>query len=116
MKLSMQIVENWIQKYHPISTISSTEPTITGIRLFSYDKTPDPDYLYVGRAKDFFERSSSEEVLLVHRKDVISLSTHELEDVFDAVMDAYVFYSNWEQKMFAAFQQPNPEQLIIDAC
>lgn len=89
MKLSMQIVENWIQKYHPISTISSTEPTITGIRLFSYDKTPDPDYLYVGRAKDFFERSSSEEVLLVHRKDVISLSTHELEDVFDAVMDAY---------------------------
>ena len=116
MQLSMAIVENWLQKYEPVSTISSTEPTIMGIRLFNYDKIPDPNYLYVGKNHDFFQNSASDEVLLVHRKDVISLKTCELEDVFDALMDAFVFYQSWEQRMLSAFQQPNPEQVIIDAC
>ncbi|MDO5424378.1 MAG: helix-turn-helix domain-containing protein [Eubacteriales bacterium] len=116
MKLSMVILEHWIRHYQPVAIIHSTEPTIVGIRLFSYEKTPDADYLYVGRNRDFFENSQSDEVLLVHRKDVISLSTQELEDVFDTLMDAFVFYQNWEQNMLSAFQQENPEQVIIDAC
>jgi hypothetical protein len=116
MKLSMAIIEHWIQNYQPVSIIHTTEPTITGVRLFSYEKTPDADYLYVGRTRDFFENSVSNEVLLVHRKDVISLKTHELEDVFDMLMDAFSFYSRWEQEMFSAFQTENPEQVIIDAC
>lgn len=116
MQLSMAIVEHWLQKYEPVSTISSQKPTIMGIRLFNYEKTPDPNYLYVGKNHDFFQNSTSDEVLLVHRKDVISLKTYELEDVFDSLMDAFVFYQSWEQKMFSAFQQPNPEQVIIDAC
>ena len=45
----MDIIEQWIQKYEPVSTIVSDELTIAGIRLFSYEKTPDPDYLYIGR-------------------------------------------------------------------
>lgn len=54
MKLSMDIIEQWIRKYEPVSTIVSDELTIAGIRLFSYEKTPDPDYLYIGRTGDFF--------------------------------------------------------------
>ena len=68
----------------------------------------------MGRNKDFFENSQSNEVLLVHKKDVISLSTHELEDVFDSLLDAFAFYQNWEQEMLSAFQKENPEQVIID--
>ena len=116
MLLSMAILEHWISQYHPVSIIHSTEPTISGIRLFSYEKVPNADYLYVGRNRDFFENSQSEEVLLVHRKDVISLNTQELEDVFDNLMDAFVFYQNWEQKMLSAYLNENPEQGIIDAC
>ena len=52
----------------------------------------------------------------MHRKDVISLNTQELEDVFDNLMDAFVFYQNWEQKMLSAYLNENPEQGIIDAC
>lgn len=116
MKLSMYIIEHWLQKYDPIATIVSDELTIAGIRLFSYEKTPDPDYLYLGRTSDFFEKSQSREVLLVHRKDVISLRTQELEDVFDYVMDAFVLYQKWEQDMLSAFGHENPEQEIINAC
>lgn len=116
MKLSMFIVEHWIRDYHPVAIIKSKEPTISGIRLFSYEKTPDSNYLYVGRNRDFFESSQSDEVLLVHRKDVISLNTQELEDIFDILMDAFVFYQNWEQEMLSAFQKENPEQVIIDSC
>jgi hypothetical protein len=116
MKLSMAIIEHWIRNYQPVSIIHTTEPTITGVRLFSYEKTPHADYLYVGRTRDFFENATSNEVLLVHRKDVISLNTHEMEDVFDALIDAFSFYSKWEQEMLAAFQSENPEQVIIDAC
>jgi hypothetical protein len=31
-------------------------------------------------------------------------------------MDAFAFYSSWEQDMLSAFQAENPEQAIIDAC
>ncbi len=116
MKLSMAIIEHWIRQYHPISTMISDEPDISAVRLFTYAKAPNPNYLYVGRNKDFFENSQSDEVLLVHKKDVISLSTHELEDVFDSLLDAFAFYQNWEQEMLSAFQKENPEQVIIDSC
>mgnify|MGYP004638362043 CR=1 FL=1 len=102
--------------YHPVSSIVSNDLTIAGIRLFSYEKTPDSNYLYIGRTSDFVKRSQAQEVLLVHRKDVISLRTQELEDVFDTIMDAFVFYQQWEQNMLSAFQSENPEQTIIDAC
>lgn len=115
MKLSMDIIAHWIRQYEPVATIVSNELTIAGIRLFSYDKTPDRDYLYIGRTSDFVERAQVQEILLVHRKDVISLKTQELEDVFDTVMDAFVFYQKWEQDMLSAFQQENPEQVLIDA-
>lgn len=116
MKLSMAIIEHWIRRYHPVSTIVDDGPTILAVRLFTYAKAPNPQYLYVGRNRDFFEHSQSDEVLLVHKKSVISLNTHELEDVFDALMDAFAFYQNWELKMLSALQTNNPEQTIIDAC
>ena len=116
MKLSMRIIEQWILPYEPVSTIVSDDLTIAGIRLFSYDKSVDADYLYIGRTSDFVNRSQAQEVLLVHRQNVISLRTQELEDVFDTIMEAFVFYQKWEQEMFSAFRKPNPEQLIIDAC
>lgn len=52
MKLSMFIVEHWIREYHPVSIIKSKEPTISGIRLFSYEKIQDSNYFYVGRNSD----------------------------------------------------------------
>lgn len=116
MKLSMAIIENWIRQYQPVSTIVSDQPTISGVRLFSFNKNPSPDFLYIGRNRDFFEQSISDEILLVHRKSVISLKTQELEDVMDTVMDAFSFYQEWEQQMAGAFQKENPEQIIIDAC
>ena len=116
MKFSMAIFEEYLKKYHPVSIIRSTEPTIVGVKLFSYESTPDPDYLYVGHNNDFFSNADSREILLVHRKDVISLSTSELEDVFNDVMECISFYSSWEQKMLSAYTTPNPEQTIIDAC
>ena len=67
MKLSMAIIEHWIRQYHPISTMISDEPDISAVRLFTYAKAPNPNYLYVGRNKDFFENSQSDEVLLVHK-------------------------------------------------
>ncbi len=116
MKYSMYIFEHYLKKYQPVSMIKSEEPTILGVKLFSYDKTPDPDYLYVGHNNDFFYGSESREVLLVHRKDVISLATSELEDVFNDVMECISYYSSWEQKLLSAYNSPSPEQTIVDSC
>ncbi len=116
MKFSMFIFEHYLKKYEPVSVIKSEESTIVGVKLFSYDKMPDPDYLYIGHNNDFFYGSESREVLLVHRKDVISLSTSELEDVFNDVIECIAFYNSWEQKLLSTYNSPNPEQAIIDAC
>ena len=59
MLLSMAILEHWISQYHPVSIIHSTEPTISGIRLFLMRRCPNADYLYVGRETGIFLKTLS---------------------------------------------------------
>lgn len=116
MKLSMSLVEYWLKPYNPVSILRDDDRTIASARMFSYDKVINSDYLYIGRNKDFFEQSTSEEVLLVHKNSVISTNSRDLEEIFNAVLDAFTYFQEWEQNMLEAFHAANPEAHIIDQC
>lgn len=116
MRLSMSIIHHFLEKYHPVASIQKDDLTIMGIRMFSFNRNPDRDYLYIVRNRDVFSESDSNEILLLHRDSVISLPTEELEEVFDDLMDIFVYFEKWEVELFGAYQKENPEQHIIDAC
>lgn len=118
MKLSMWILEDWLTKESPVATIKDGAADIEGARLFSRGQglAPLKNYVYVGRTKDFFPESGSDEVLLLHANDVIALRSLDLEDVFNQVVAAFEFYNDWESRLFEAAREEDAEQRIIDVC
>lgn len=115
MRLNMPMVVQWLKNYKPVAMIHSSEATIVGIRHLINDRDPEPDYIYVGKNSDIFPGNMSSEVVLVHRQDVVSLNTAAMEEVFDCLSDALVFYQNWEDKMMSAARRKNPYQFLADA-
>ena len=116
MRLSMPMVVQWLKAYNPVATIRSSMATIMGVRHLNNDRDPEPDYIYVGKISDLFPGSVSSEVVLVHRQDVVSLKTAALEEVFDCVSDALVYYQNWEDALMSVVRRKDPFQFLIDAC
>ena len=115
MRLSMPMVVQWLKAYNPVATIRSPQATIMGIRHLNNDRDPEPDYIYVGKISDLFRGSASSEVVLVHRQDVVSLKTAALEEVFDCLSDALVYYQNWEDALMSVVRRKQPYQFLIDA-
>lgn len=114
MRLSMPMVVQWLKAYNPVATIRSPQATIMGIRHLNNDRDPEPDYIYVGKICDLFPGSVSSEVVLVHRQDVVSLKTAALEEVFDCLSDALVYYQNWEDALMSVVRRKQPYQFLID--
>lgn len=114
VRLSMPMVVQWLKAYNPVATIRSPMATIMGIRHLNNDRDPEPDYIYVGKISDLFPGSVSSEVVLVHRQDVVSLKTAALEEVFDCLSDALVYYQNWEDALMSVVRRKNPHQFLID--
>lgn len=115
MRLSMPMVVQWLKAYNPVATIRSPMATIAGIRHLNNDRDPEPDYIYVGKISDLFPATVSSEVVLVHRQDVVSLKTAALEEVFDCLSDALVYYQNWEDELMSVVRRDNAYQFLINA-
>lgn len=116
MKISLHMIKPWLEKYNPVVSISEGSRSITGARLFSEELEIHSDYLYVGRMSDFFQDNPSQEVLLMHHQDVISVNSDDLNMIFNQVLSAMDFYSNLENRLLGAVFQKNPEQYILSCC
>lgn len=116
MNLSMWIIKKWLSKYGPSATITEGRQTIEGVRFFTDGTVQNTRYAYISRVRDAFPVSFSDEVLLMHGNDVISLKSRDLEEVFNEVLEAFEFYNRWELRLQAAIASNTPEQDVIDAC
>ena len=115
MKISMWMLERWLEQYGPTATIAEGECTISGIRFYEGLPGLDDNYLYVCRMRDVYPVSASDQVLLMHRNDVISLSAREIYTVFNRCLDAFDFFNEWERALDSAHLSDNPTQAIVDA-
>lgn len=116
MKISMYIIARWMRQYSPVCSIVDGNMELEGIRMFSPSIPPSTRYVYVARNADFFGMCDTNEVLLIHRNDVIHLSTEDIEDVFNQVVGAFEYYRNLEYRLTLATHLAQPEQTIIDLC
>ncbi|MCD8148592.1 MAG: helix-turn-helix domain-containing protein [Clostridiales bacterium] len=101
MKLSMWIFADWLHEFHPQIDIKSGLPEIDTIRFFSGNFTPSPNALYVGKMRDLFS-SGSENVICVHRNDILLFPTDDIEEILNSVLSAFDFYSKWTTQLLEA--------------
>ena len=116
MKLSMNMLGYWLREYRPISVIVSGERTITNARLFTEDLTMQKDCVYVGRTCDFISENESDEILLMHNQDAISLQSNEINAVFNQVLAAFDYFNELEHALQRAALSGDAEQAILDLC
>ena len=116
MQLSMYMLEQWFSGRKAASIIQSGTRTITNARLFTDDLSLDDSCVYVGRTTDFFPSSSSPEVMMMHKNDIISITSTDLNTVFNEVLTIFDYYNGIEQLLYASIFRPDPEQCILSAC
>lgn len=116
MKLSMWILYDWLADFRPVATITEGSQTIEGIRFFTESTIQNDRYAYISRVQDVFADSASNEVLIMHGNDTISLESDDLGDVFNSTLRAFEYYSEWEQELRRATKSSSPEQDIVTCC
>lgn len=110
------MLERWFQEMNPVTTVLSGKREIINARLFTDGADIHPNCLYVGKINDFFPGSASNGILLIHRKDVISLKSDNLNQIFNMVLAAFDFYQELEQRIMNCAMNEKPEQHILEAC
>ncbi len=114
MKLSMWMFADWLKEFYPQPDIKSNAFDIEAVRLFASDVVLDQHTMYVGRLRDLF-KNGSDHVICVHNNDMLLLDTTELEEVLNCVLNAFAFYTNWDNTMMNLLTSGAMLQDLMDA-
>ena len=112
MKLSMWNIYSELPYSNTVPMIKDGSATIAGARWI-VSSTMNPNTVYVGPAKDYFESSESDS-FIVHRYDMILVRQVEAEELFDAVCNIIDKYNDWDRQLSACLDDGNGLQKMID--
>lgn len=115
MMLSMWILADWLESYQPNVDIKVGSPILGGVRMFSQESVQEPHNVYVGRAQDFFNYTSSG-VICAQGSDIIIIEEEDADQVFNDILRAFDFYNAWERKMSEDIDSGFPLNMLIDNC
>lgn len=101
MKLSMWIFADWLKEYEPETHIREGKLEIETVRLFSAEMPTEDNTLYIGRICDLFIHGNNN-IICTHKNDILILSTNDLDDVMNQVLNAFEYYQNWNVSMLEA--------------
>lgn len=99
MLLSMSLIAARLQKYNPEIHIVEDKKSIKGMRFFT-DQQPSYslDYVYLGLAKGYFQDPRyADALLLASGNNQILCHGVEYEELLNAVLAAFEYYSSLEQ-------------------
>lgn len=110
MKLSLWIISNWLEDYSPriegpkgpqmapeISDMSEFI-IIENVRLFTRPEIDDPNTIYVGISDNYFS-DGDPHVVCRNGKYYIHLNTDDMPGILNEILNAFSFYSIWEEKV-----------------
>lgn len=97
MKLSMWILSDWLNEYHPKEGITEGKMILQNIRLFSEDRRLSPNTVYLSG-------SGQDKSVLVNGHDLITLECGDLDRILNVILDAFEFYNDWENHLREAIQ------------
>ena len=95
MKLSMWIVYDWLQDYHPTAHIREGRQTITGVRYMADDVELRQEYLYIGSGDQYIDHLENN-VICVNETDLIVLSAPDIYVIFNEIQKMLEYYNSWE--------------------
>lgn len=94
MRLSLYILADWLEKYHPVCSISSGDRTIRNVRLFSESHRFTDSNVYISRTG-----GDSGWVICMHKNDYLLLDTEDENQVMNDIMDAFDHYNDWSDSL-----------------
>lgn len=113
MKLSMWILKDYLQEFHPIAYIHSGERILRNVRLFSDAGLRVNTNVYLGSADDFID-GEEKKVICVHGQDMLLLATEDINEVFNRILDCFDFYNAWYDECINKIQQKCSIQDILE--
>ena len=113
MQLSMWDICASLDYEDVLPLIDEGSPSISFARLISSSHIS-AEAVYVCRAKDFFP-ASVDDVVIMHRNDMIVVNGVPTEEVFDEVCDIIDRFNSWERTIEGLIGSENGLQLMVDA-
>lgn len=101
MKLSMWIFADWLKDYTPEIHIRDGKLEIETVRLFAADTPTEDNTLYIGRINDLFLHGNNN-IICTHKNDILILSTNDLDEVMNQVLNAFEYYQRWNVRTLEA--------------
>lgn len=109
MRLSLFILADWLQKYHPVCSVAEGARTIRNVRMFS-------DWHRFTDSNVYISRSGGDEggVICMHKNDYLLLDTDDESQVMNDIMDAFDYYNDWSDSLNRDLERLTLQE-ILDA-
>ena len=111
MRLSMNILADWLKKYDPKASIRSGGRVIQNVRPFSDEHTIRPNNVYVGR----LSAEDSGAVMCINRNDFLFLNTEDENQVINDIMDAFDFYNAWADEQYGRLGETTLKDILLES-
>lgn len=112
MKLSMWIVNDWLDEYSHEPRISWGKQMISGVRYLADDLELSDNYLYIGE-NDTASECGKNNIICVNHTDVIVLTAPDIYTIFNEIQQMIEFYNSWETKVLQAISREAPLKTIL---
>lgn len=113
MKLSLWVLYDYLQRYHPKAQINEGNMEIGGVRLLSNAEISRRSNVYICNARDFFGNDDNS-VICVHKSDYLRLEANDFDDVFNQVLDCFDYYTEWEESCLDLIYSGASLQALLD--
>lgn len=109
MRLSLFMLADWLQKYHPVCSIAEGARTIRNVRMFS-------DWHRFTDSNVYISRTGGDVggVICMHKNDYLLLDTDDESQVMNDIMDAFDYYNDWSDSLNRDLEQLTLQE-ILDA-
>lgn len=106
MKISMWMIAEKMEKYHPESNILDGTAQITGVRFLSgpKDVPPEPRFVYL--------HLNYPTAILINGRDSITVHTQNISELLNELLAVFDYYNNWEKALWDAAAQKSFQQII----
>lgn len=109
MRLSMWMLADWLKRFHPVVQIEKGERCLRNVRLYSDDLIFSKSTVYLNPIND-------QEIMCSNRHDILILHSDDINEVFNAVLDAFDYYNEWSGKLHDLIANHCELKELIDEC
>lgn len=108
MRLSMWILADWLEDFHPGVYIQRGERVLRGARLFSGDLTASDSCVYL----DCLQKDL---VVCFNGNDILVIRADDINAVFNRVLDAFDFYNDWSERFYGLIYSGGEARALLKA-